>query len=235
MSKPEPSLTCPILALDGTFRLKKKTGTDLQKGESMVNVDFLFLKQKYFLSSDICVSYDISCQLHCSGHLTFSEMDTTEEQRECKEGKEGMAVKKDSPTRGSRMSSQSDNCWYHIPPNLFTQDRYLAFDCSEDFCCTLSPIKPCYAARTLRTCTKYLASLADFRTFFMKDTNGGVRQIRPIWFLVDEDATTEVGEAMRLYHARPPSDEAPTVLTFPTKAAADAYRHQFRREREEMG
>ncbi|KAJ7449706.1 hypothetical protein B0H11DRAFT_2247047 [Mycena galericulata] len=69
----------------------------------------------------------------------------------------------------------------------------------------------------------------------MKDTNGGVRQIRPIWFLVDEDATTEVGEAMRLYHARPPSDEAPTVLTFPTKAAADAYRHQFRREREEMG
>ncbi|KAJ7469364.1 hypothetical protein B0H11DRAFT_2238425 [Mycena galericulata] len=227
----EPALTCPFLAIDSSYRLKKKPVVDYQRGEPTVAV--VFPTKQY----PLVMSYDIGCQFRCHSRVTevVTEMKEGGGSEEMKEGGGGEAPlhAPPSPIRGSRMSSQSDQCWYHVPPNLFTQDRDVAFDLSEDCCCTPSPIKPCYSARTLPLCTKYLALLPNFRTFFMKDDNGGFRQVRPIWFLVEEDETTDVGEAERRYHARAPSDEAPTLLAFATKA--DAHRQKARRQQDEMG
>ncbi|KAJ7441460.1 hypothetical protein B0H11DRAFT_2252030 [Mycena galericulata] len=95
MSEPNPTFTCPILALDGSFRLKKKPVTDLQKGEVAKTYDFL--PREYLPASyDICMSYDVSCQLRqCHGHLTFPETDTSKEQEGGKEGTESKCIAQD--------------------------------------------------------------------------------------------------------------------------------------------
>ncbi|KAJ7453600.1 hypothetical protein B0H11DRAFT_1926746 [Mycena galericulata] len=134
------------------------------------------------------------------------------------------------------MSNQANNGWYFIEPNVFTEDRHSAFDLSEASL-TRTPAHPCYVARTLAICTKYLAALPEFRTFFMPGpgATGELRQIRPIFFLVDDQETTDLTEAEKMYHARPHSEEAPTILAFPTKVAADSRHQKIRRERDELG